>query len=90
MGNIKSEEGLKTDSLPVDKVVSEKEICLAIKALLLQKFLNANTKEWGKIAIKFTLTLKTDLQTVMHVIKDVMNDQNGKAQEWRKELETYW
>ena len=63
---------------------------LKIKALLLQNFFNTKTKEWGKIAIKVTLTLKTELQTVMHVIKDVVNDQNGKAQKGMKELETYW
>ena len=63
---------------------------LAIKALLLQNFFKAKMKEWGKIAIKVTLTLKTELQTVMHVIKDVVIDQNVKAQEGMKELETYW
>ena len=47
----KSKQASKPNSLPGGKVVSEKEICLAIKALLLQNFLNAKIKEWGKIAI---------------------------------------
>ena len=45
-------------------------------------------KEWGKIAIKFASTLKTERWTVIHVIEDVVNDQDGKAQEGMKELET--
>ena len=63
---------------------------LAIKALLLRNFFNVKKKEWGNIAIKVTLTLKTNLQTVMHVIEDVVNDRKGKSKEGMKELETYW
>ena len=50
------------------KVVSEKEMCLAIKALLLQNLLNVKMKEHGCITIKFTSTLKTEHRTVVHVI----------------------
>ena len=63
---------------------------LEIKALLLQNLFKAKKRERGKIAIKVTSTLNTEIQTVMHVIKDVVNDQNGTAQEGMKELETYW
>ena len=70
----KSKKVSKPNYLPGDKVVSEKEMRLAIKDLLLQNFLNAKMKEWGIIAIKVTSTLKTELQTVMHVIEDVVND----------------
>ena len=65
---VKGKEGLKTDDLTGDKVVSEKEMCLTIKALLLQNLLNAKMKEHGCITIKFTLTLKTENRTVMHII----------------------
>ena len=70
------------------RFVSEKEMRIAIKAHLLQSFSNAKMKEWGNIAIKVALTLKTRRQTVMHAIEDVMNDRYGKAQEGMKELET--
>ena len=63
---------------------------LAIKALLLQNFLNVKIKEWGKIAIKVASTLKIERWTVMLVIEDVVNDQDGKVQEGMKELETSW
>ena len=63
---------------------------LAIKALLLQNFLNAQMKECGKIAIKVVLTFKTEHRTVMRVIKKVVNEQEGKVQEGMKELETSW
>ena len=63
---------------------------LAIKALLLQNFLNANMKEWGKIAIEVASTLKTEVRMAMSAIKDVVNDLDGKAQEGMKELETSW
>ena len=54
-------------------------MCLTIKALLLQNLLNVNMKEWGKIAIEVALTLNTERLTVMNIIEDVMNDQDGKA-----------
>ena len=41
----KAKEASKPDSLPGDKVVSEKEMRLSIKALFIQKFLNANMTE---------------------------------------------
>ena len=41
----KSKKASKPNSLPGDKVVSEKYMRLAIKALLLQNFLNAKMKE---------------------------------------------
>ena len=63
---------------------------LTIKALLLQNFLNAKMNEWGNIEIKVVSTLKIERQTVMYVIKDAVNDQDGKAQEGTKELETSW
>ena len=47
-------------------------------------------KEWGKIYINVTSTLKTERQTVMHVIEDVVNAWDGKAQEGMKYLETSW
>ena len=65
----------KPNSLPGEKVVSEKEMRLTIKALLLQNFLNAKMKEWGKIAIEVASTLNMDIRMVMHVIKDATNDQ---------------
>ena len=74
----KAKKASKPNSLPGDKVVSEKEMRLA------------KMKEWVKIAIEFASTLKTECQTVMHVIEDVVNDQDGKAQEGMKELETSW
>ena len=40
--------------------------------------------------IKVASTLKTDHQTAMHAIEDYVNDQDGKAQEGMKELETSW
>ena len=86
----KAKEASNPNSLPGDKVVSKKEMRLAIKALLLQKFLNVKMKEWGKIAIKILSTLNTERQMVMHVIEDVMNDQDGRAQEGMKELDTSW
>ena len=86
----KSKKASKPDYLPGDKVVSNKEICLAIKALLLQNFLNAKINEWGKIAIKVSSNLKMEPQTVMHVIEDVVDDRDCKAQEGMKELETSW
>ena len=49
----KAKKASKPNSLPVDNVISEKEMRLKIKALLLQNFLNRKMKEWGKIAIKF-------------------------------------
>ena len=76
----KSKKASKPNYLRGDKVVSEKDIRLTIKALLLQNFFNAKMKEQGKIAIKFFLTLKTERQTVMYVMKDVVNDRDGKAQ----------
>ena len=75
----KAKKASKPNSLPEDKVVLEKEMRLAIKALLLQKFLNAKIKEWRKITIEVASTLKTDLRTVMHVINDVVNDRDDKA-----------
>ena len=63
---------------------------LTIKALLLQKFLNAKTKEWGNIAIEVASTLNIELQTVMYVMEGAVNDQDDKAQEGMKELETSW
>ena len=42
----KAKEASKPDSLSRDKVVSEKEMCLAIKSLFLQNFLNAKMTEW--------------------------------------------
>ena len=86
----KAKEASNPNSLPGDKVVSKKEMRLAIKTLLLQNFLNAKMKEWGKIVIKVVSTLNTELQKFMHVIKDVVNDRDGKAQEGMKELETSW
>ena len=80
----------KPNSLPGEKVVSEKEMRLTIKALLLQNFLNAKMKEWGKIVIEVALNLKMERRTVMHTIEDAVNDQDGKAQEGVKELETSW
>ena len=47
-------------------------------------------KEWRKIAIEFELTLNTEHSTVMQVIEYVVNDQDGKAQEGIKDLETSW
>ena len=86
----KSEKASKPNSLPGYKIVSDKEMRLTIKALLIQNFLNTKMKEWGKIEIEVALTLKTKHPTVMHVIEDVVNDQDGKLQEWMKELETSW
>ena len=84
----KAKKASKSNPFPVDKVVSEEEIRLVIKALLLKKILYAEMKEWGKIAIEFMSNLKMKRQTVMHLIKQVMNDQDGKVQEGMKELET--
>ena len=84
----KAKKASKTNSLPGDKVVSEKEMRLAIKALLLQKFLNMKMKKWGKIGIKFSFALKIERKMVMHIIEDVVNDRGGKVQEGMKELET--
>ena len=70
----KSKKASKTDFLPGDKVVSEKDMRLEIKALLLQNFLHVKMMEWGKIEIKVLLTLKTKRQMVMHAIEDVVND----------------
>ena len=64
----KAKKASKPDYLPGDKVISEKEMCLTIKALLLQNFLNVKMKEWRKITIKVASTIKTELQTVMHFI----------------------
>ena len=64
----KAKKASKPNSLLEDNVVSEKEMHLAIQALLLQMFLNANMKEWGKITIEVALALKTERQMVMHVI----------------------
>ena len=86
----KSKKASKPSPLPGDKVVSEKEMCLTIKVLLLQNFLNAKMKEWGKITVEVALNLKMELRTVIHTIEDVVNDQYGKAQEGVKELETSW
>ena len=61
---------------------------LAIKALLLQKLLHVKMKEWGEIMIEVASNLKMDRRTVMHVIKCIVNDRYGKAQEGMKELET--
>ena len=47
----KSKKASKPDSLPGDKVVSDKEMRPVIKDLLLQNFLNTKMKEWGKIFI---------------------------------------
>ena len=86
----KAKKSSKPGSVPGDNVISEKEMWLAIKALLLQNFLNAKMKEWGKIAIEVALNLKMERRTVMHTIEDAVNDQDGKAQEGVKELETSW
>ena len=80
----------KPNSLPGEKVVSEKDMRLEMKAPFLQNFLNVKTKEWGNIVIKVASTLKKERQTVMHVIKGVMNNRDGKAQEGMKELDTSW
>ena len=56
----KLKKASKPDSLPGDKVVSKKEMCLEIKDLLLQKFMNAKMKEWGKIVIEVTPTFNTE------------------------------
>ena len=85
----KSKKASKYNSLPGDRVVSNKEMCLAIKALLIQNFLNAKMKEWGEIVIEVASTLKTERRTVMHIIEDVVNDQYVKAQEGMKDLKTY-
>ena len=84
----KAKKASKPSYIPGDKVVSEKEMHLTIKALLLQKILNTKMNEWGNIAIKFTSTLETERRTVMHIIEDVVNDRGGKVQEGTKELET--
>ena len=65
-------------------------MCLTIKDLLVQNFLNENTKKWEKVAIKVASTLKTECRTFMHVIKNIVNDQDRKAQEGMKDLETSW
>ena len=70
----------KPNSLPGDSVVSEKYMPLTIKAVLLQNFLNVKMKESGKISIEFASTFEMERQTVMHVIKDVVNDRGGKSQ----------
>ena len=76
----KAKKAPKPNSLPGDKVVSEKEMRLATKALLLQNFLNTKMKEWGKISIEVAPTLNTERQTVMHGIEYAVNDRDGKAQ----------
>ena len=70
----KAKKASKPSPFPGYKVISEKEMRLSIKDLLLQKLLNTKMKEWGKIAIEFASNLNIDHQTVMHVIKDVVND----------------
>ena len=65
----KAKKSSKPDSLPEDKVVSEKEMRLTIKAILLQNSLNARLKVWWKIAIEVASNLNTERRTVMHVIK---------------------
>ena len=86
----KAKKPSKPNYLPGDKVISKKEMRLATKALLLQKLLNARMKEWGKIVVEFVSTLNTECQTFMNVIKDSVNDQEGKAEEEKKELDTSW
>ena len=86
----KAKKASKPNSLPGGKLVSEKYMRLTIKDLLVQNFLNVNTKEWEKVTIEVASTLKTECRTVMHVIKDIVNDQDGKSQEGMKELETSW
>ena len=83
----KAKNTSKYSSLQGDKVVSEKEMRLAIKSLLLQNFLNAKTKEWGKVVIEVASTLKTELRTVIYIIEDILNEQDGKAKEGMKKLE---
>ena len=86
----KAKKASKTDSIPGDEVVSEKEMRLAIQALLLQSFLNMKMKEWGELAIKVASNLNMERQMLIHIIKDFVNDKNGKAQEGLKELEASW
>ena len=86
----KAKKVSKPNSLLGDKVVSEKEMRLAIKALLFQKILNAKMNEWGKIAIKIASKIMTEHRTVMHITKYVVNCRDGKAPEGMKELETSW
>ena len=86
----KAKKASKTNYLPGDKVVSEKEMRLTIKALLLQNFLNAKMKEWGNTEIEVASNLRTECRMVMHVIKDVVNDRDNKAKEGTKNLETSW
>ena len=64
----KVKKASKPNSIPGVKVVSEREMRLSIKALLLQNFLNENMKELGKIAIKVASTLNMENRTVMHMI----------------------
>ena len=86
----KAKKASKPNSFPGDKVIYKKEMCIAMKALLLQNFLNWNIKEWGKIDIEVASTFNMELQTVMHVFEYVVDGWYGKAQEWMKELETSW
>ena len=86
----KAKKASKPNSLPEDNVVSEKEMRLAIQALLLQSFLNMKMKEWGELAIKVASNLNMERQMLIHIIKDFVNDKNGKAQEGLKELEASW
>ena len=43
----KAKKASKPNYLPGDKVISEKEMRFAIKALLIQNFLNSKMEEWG-------------------------------------------
>ena len=86
----KAKKGPESNSLPGNKVVFEKDMHLTINALLLQNFLNANMKEWGNTEIEVASNLRTECRTVMHVIKDVVNDRDSKAKEGTKNLETSW
>ena len=62
---------------------------LTIKVLLLQNFLKSKKKEWVNILIEIASILKTERRTVMHVIKYIVDDQDGKTQEGMKDLETF-
>ena len=53
----KVKKASKTNYLPRDKVVSEKDTRLAINALIIQNFLNTKMEEWENISIKVALTL---------------------------------
>ena len=69
----KAKKASKPNSFPGDKGIYEKEMCIAMKALLLQNFLNSNIKEWGKIDIEVASTLNMEIQTVMHVVEDFVD-----------------